>query len=122
TTVLAKLIAAIANLPPSSAIWADSYLSRWTASSVAVRPRVRVERPCVLLGRLHHAFAHRQVGRSDVGPRQRPLVPRRRGAAVARHIAGLGPVVAVTKNSLKMFTLLKTLVLFNVRPKEKKIF
>lgn len=72
----------------------DSYLSRRTASSVAVRSRVRVERPRVLLGRLHHAFGHWQVGRSDVGSRQRPLVPRRRGAAVTRRIAGLGPVVA----------------------------
>lgn len=65
------------------------------ASPLAVRPRVGVERPSVLLRRLHNPLRHWQVWRADIGAGQGPLVPGRLGAAVPCHITGLRPVVTV---------------------------
>lgn len=68
------------------------YLSCRAASAVAVRPRVGVEGSRGLRGRLHHPLGDRQVRGAHVGPRERPLVSGRLGAAVPHHVAGFWPV------------------------------
>lgn len=69
-------------------------LSGGAASALAVCPRVGVERPCVLLGGLHHPLCYWQVRGADVGPGERPLVSGGLRAAIPHHVAGLWPVVA----------------------------
>lgn len=68
-------------------------LSCGAASALAVRPWVGVKWPCGLLGSFHDPLCYWQVWSTDVGPRERPLVPGRLRAAIPHHVAGLWPVV-----------------------------
>lgn len=64
------------------------------ASALAVCPGVGVKWPCGLLGALYNALRYLQVWRAYVGPRERPLVPGRLGAAIPCHEARLWPVIS----------------------------
>lgn len=70
-----------------------SYLSCWTASTIAVSSWISVKGSRVLLGCLHHPLCYWEIRGADVGSRQRPLIPRRLRAAISHHVTGLWPVV-----------------------------